>query len=105
MGLRRSQPQSCRRGCVVLATGKRSRFFWRKFRWVASETPTGDGRLAALAGLSTPALLGAKQFDVIDAKGKRQLVKSNNCWVSMALFEAADVLLAETRDFGELLLC
>jgi len=41
---------------------------------------------------------------VTDAKGKCQLVKSNDRWISVALFKAADVLLGEPRDLGELLL-
>ena len=44
------------------------------------------------------------QFDVTHPKGKRQLVKSNDCRISVPLFEAANVLLAKARALCELLL-
>jgi hypothetical protein len=57
-----------------------------------------------LTVLSETALWQPNQFDVIHAKGKRQLVKSNDCGISVPLFEAADVLLTKARDVRELLL-
>jgi hypothetical protein len=38
------------------------------------------------------------------AQGDRQLIQRNDRGIAVALFEAADVLLAEARDLGELLL-
>jgi hypothetical protein len=54
--------------------------------------------------LSSSVFRWLNQFEVTNAKGQRQLVKSNDRWISVALFEAADVLLAEARNIGELLL-
>lgn len=40
-----------------------------------------------------------------DPKGSRQLVEGDDRRIPAALFEAADILLAEAGDFGELFLC
>ena len=47
---------------------------------------------------------GSKQVARAYAKSGGNLVERNNRWVSTSLFETADVLLAESRDIGELLL-
>jgi hypothetical protein len=41
---------------------------------------------------------------VADPKGLRQLVKSDDCWVTAAGLKAAHILLAESRNVAELLL-
>jgi hypothetical protein len=45
-----------------------------------------------------------EQIHVADAKGLRQFVKGNNCWVTAPGLKAAYVLLAESRNIAELLL-
>jgi hypothetical protein len=44
------------------------------------------------------------QFHVAHAKSRRELIKADNRWIAMALFEATNVLLTEPRAFRELLL-
>ena len=87
--------------CVVLAAGKRSRFFLQEILIIVGGTPHLRSDRLCASGLHPWQL---NQFDVIYAKGKRQLVKSNDCGISVPLLEAADVLLTKARDIREPLL-
>lgn len=48
--------------------------------------------------------VGPDQVDVIDAQSLRQFVQRNHRWVSVPLFQAAQILLAEAGAIGHILL-
>lgn len=54
--------------------------------------------------LSASTASRSNQLHVAHPECRCQFVESDHCWIAMSTFQAADVLLAEAGNLGELLL-
>ena len=82
---------------------------WRRSGFFPLSRQQTDNRSCLIAPFSADRRVTASfwwphQLKMIDAESDRKFVQGYDCWVTAAALKAADVLLAETRDFREMLL-